>query len=363
MRPHTQDVALDRTRKAKSHRSLPKTERKRLEESRMNPSVLKTQGNWMQHMTPPKGEHRLKVTLSQMSSTRKEHAFEDISRYRDLTSALYRMRLDESIYPSSADYFKPLTLGMNSLREEALNTADFPNTSNPFYRSESIEARLIKEHGYRFTLSLRNTGDSAVLIGFKDMSQYKHSNQITILNWGNKRSESYFPSFSLLKQNYLDIKFTAYIADTALRFLPFDLALNGQDSFLLLPITLLDMADPRHILGPNDLEQFALSGTAAVSEPLGLASEELPLFLGGFRFKCFYPKNIDQFRDHIIGGCMLQVPAEKYLGAQMKRVAVLVRLLSYPSRLVELVVLHRKRDAEEERFSRAVLQLLRFLLR
>jgi hypothetical protein len=87
--------------------------------------------------------------------------------------------------------------------------------------------RLLKEQGHRFTLSLRNTDDSALLVGYKDMGQYRHSNQIEILSWGNKKSIGYSPSFSLLRNQYLDIKFTVYLSDHSLKFLPFDLAING----------------------------------------------------------------------------------------------------------------------------------------
>lgn len=54
-----------------------------------------------------------------------------------------------------------------------------------------------------------------------------------------------YPSFSLIKNNYLDVKFSAFISDQTFKFLPFDLAVNGENFFLILPITLLDMSNPQ----------------------------------------------------------------------------------------------------------------------
>ena len=64
---------------------------------------------------------------------------------------------------------------------------------------------------------------------------------IDILSWGSKKNFEYYPSCSLLKNQYLDIKFMVFIADHTLKFLPFDLAVNGEDFFLILPLTLLNM--------------------------------------------------------------------------------------------------------------------------
>ena len=86
---------------------------------------------------------------------------------------------------------------------------------------------MSKEKGNNFTLSLRNTEDAPLLIGFKDMSQFKFSNLIEIHSWGNKKYMKNYPSFSLVKNNYLDVKFSAFISDQTLKFLPFDLAVNG----------------------------------------------------------------------------------------------------------------------------------------
>ena len=153
---------------------------------------------------------------------------------------------------------------MTSLRQEALKTGEYPGSSNPFYRGGNIEVRLLKQQGHRFTLSLRNTDDAALLVGYKDMGQYRHSNQIEILNWGNKKSINYNPSCSLLKHQYLDIKFTVQVVDHSMKFLPFDLAINGQDCFLMLPVTLLDMSSVHPLHNPNDIEKYSLNGATLV---------------------------------------------------------------------------------------------------
>ena len=66
-----------------------------------------------------------------------------------------------------------------------------------------------------------------MLIGYRDMGQYKFSNQVEILSWGNKKHLERNPSYSLLKHQFLDIKFSVYISDLSLKFLPIDLAVNG----------------------------------------------------------------------------------------------------------------------------------------
>jgi hypothetical protein len=115
-------------------------------------------------------------------------------------------------------------------------------------------------------------GDEALLVAFKDMSKYKYSNQIRVISWGNKKLHNFnsmyqdfsvplgqsvgpshltlntisskfltFASHSLPKQSYLDIRFSFFTADPGLKFLPFDLSINGGDFFLILPLTILDI--------------------------------------------------------------------------------------------------------------------------
>jgi len=132
-----------------------------------------------------------------------------------------------------------------SLRQEALNLADFPNSFNQFYTGVSIEARLIKEGSGLFILSLRNISEEALSIGFKDMSNQRFSNHIKVLSWGNRTDFKPYSTSSLLRNTHLDIKFTVHICDYALKFLPFDFVLNGEECFFVLPITLLDMTHPK----------------------------------------------------------------------------------------------------------------------
>lgn len=119
--------------------------------------------------------------------------------------------------------------------------------------------------------------NDSLVVAFKDMSKYKYSNQIRIISWGNKKlqnfnsmyqdysvpfgqsvgpselklnkiSEKYltYASHCLPKQSYLDIRFTFFIADPTMKFLPFDLSVNGHDFFLILPLTILDVCSIRH---------------------------------------------------------------------------------------------------------------------
>lgn len=83
--------------------------------------------------------------------------------------------------------------------------------------------------------------------------------------------------------------------------------------------------------------------------------------MGHFRFKPLFPKAIEQFKDRIIGGCTLLVPAEKYLDVEDKKIVVLVRLVNYQNRHVQLIIVHNRRREEEE-FSRIMMQLLYFLM-
>ena len=94
------------------------------------------------------------------------------------------------------------------------------------------------------------------------MKKYKYSNKINILHWGNKTDYSRNPSFYLLKHNFLDIKFTVYISDFSFKFMPFDLCINGEQFFLMLPITLLDMSMPHPISHQIDTEKYTLRGTS-----------------------------------------------------------------------------------------------------
>ena len=68
--------------------------------------------------------------------------------------------------------------------------------------------------------------------------------------------------------------------------------------------------------------------------------------MGSFRFKAFYPKSIEQFRDKIIGGCTLTVPTDKYLRTEDRRIVVLARLVSYPKRTIQLIALHHRRASD-----------------
>ena len=65
------------------------------------------------------------------------------------------------------------------------------------------------------------------------------------MSWGNKNSSYYDPSFPLLKDKELDIKFEVFIHDHNFKFMPFDIVVNGVDIFLVLPVSLLDMGHPR----------------------------------------------------------------------------------------------------------------------
>ena len=80
------------------------------------------------------------------------------------------------------------------------------------------------------------------------MSNEKFSNNIKILSWDNKTDFKPYSTSSLLRNNHLDIKFTVTICDYKLKFLPFDILINGDDCFFALPITLLDMAHPKNTI-------------------------------------------------------------------------------------------------------------------
>jgi hypothetical protein len=80
------------------------------------------------------------------------------------------------------------------------------------------------------------------------MSQYRFSNAISILSCGGTANPVPYSHYPLSKNAHLDIKFTVKITDTIMRFLPFDLIINGEELFLILPITLLDMVTPsKHV--------------------------------------------------------------------------------------------------------------------
>lgn len=103
---------------------------------------------------------KLSLTLSQSALNRKELNIQDaISKYKDLTSIFYKIKLRYDICQLSDKKYKPLHLGMLDLRNEALKLYDYSSGENPFYRGDKLEARLIKENGYNFRLVLRNMSD------------------------------------------------------------------------------------------------------------------------------------------------------------------------------------------------------------
>lgn len=121
--------------KAKSHKSLPKTESRCLEK----PAVLNfAQQVWCSEMTDLKLTLS-RLTLSQSSLNRKAlDVCESIKKYKEINSYLYRLNLAEKICEFKEERFKPLTRTMLDLRNEALNLAKQTSSSTPFYRGSLI---------------------------------------------------------------------------------------------------------------------------------------------------------------------------------------------------------------------------------
>lgn len=139
------------------------------------------------------------------------------------------------------------------------------------------------------------------------MSCCRYSNAIRVISWGGKRFEhntttnldylatakqknfkstsskfTQFISHSLSKHSYLDIKFTFFLTDPTFKFLPFDLSINGHDFFLILPLTLLDMAIITPSITPYFLQRYTLQGMVLKTVPFTLRTKALPSFFGSF---------------------------------------------------------------------------------
>lgn len=78
------------------------------------------------------------------------------------------MKLDRSTLPFHVRYFEPITLAMTSLREEALNMFNSGVNSNPFYFSNNIQGRLLKEGDSTYLLSLQNISGDKLTISYLD---------------------------------------------------------------------------------------------------------------------------------------------------------------------------------------------------
>lgn len=111
------------------------------------------------------------------------------------------------------------------------------------------------------------------------MRGIKYCNRIKIVRWGNR---SDITPFELPRKGFMDIKFRFRTADLNFKFLPFHLQVDKKVETILLPITLLDMADITPI-GHGQLSRYSLTGSIICSESFPLKGS-LPLFLGGFRF-------------------------------------------------------------------------------
>jgi hypothetical protein len=97
-----------------------------------------------------------------------------------------------------------------------------------------------------------------------------------------------------------------------------------------------------------------------MTRPFVLRHKRLPSSLGGFEFKDFYPKNIDYLHYNLIGCCKLDLPAEDYLKSSKRSIYIMVRLVSYPKRAIELMSIYNRDDREEDHFAREILNLLQF---
>lgn len=103
-----------------------------------------------------------------------------------------------------------------------------------------------------------------------------------MLSWGGKTDLRHYPSSPLPRLNYLDIKFSCFVADHRLRFLPFDFTVNGKEYFVVLPITLLDMSKITNNISFEEVEKYAKKSTILLSAPFRLRLAQLPAILGGF---------------------------------------------------------------------------------
>lgn len=92
----------------------------------------------------------------------------------------------------------------------------------------------------------------------------------------------HYPSSPLPRLNYLDIKFSCFVADHRLRFLSFDFTVNGREYFVVLPITLLDMSKITNNVSFEEVEKYARESTILLSVPFRLRLVQLPAILGGF---------------------------------------------------------------------------------
>ena len=63
-----------------------------------------------------------------------------------MTQIFNSKQLEQKIYPVSIDYFAPVTLAMNCLRQQALKMTTGSNNCDPFFRATPLQAKLWKNN-------------------------------------------------------------------------------------------------------------------------------------------------------------------------------------------------------------------------
>ena len=140
--------------------------------------------------------------------------------------------------------------------------------------------------------------------------------------------------------------------------MPFDLAINGADFFIVLPITLLDMGHPQPIADPEEMNEFQ-HGVALLSDPFELRGDDLPSFLGGFSLSSLESREAVWLNGLVIGGCTMKVPFQEGNGWSKRRMVV-IRFHNESQPMISVGILNGMQTVDV--YSNALLQLLYFLL-
>ena len=134
---------LNESRGSSKKNAIPKTQRRNTTKwyHDLTESILtQSRPMWRQAIQNPQNEGDLKLNISIGPALTEggDAKGRKINKYQEITETFHQIDLEQKIYPVSMEYFAPVTLAMNCLRNQALKTSGFEQKIDPFFRASPL---------------------------------------------------------------------------------------------------------------------------------------------------------------------------------------------------------------------------------